>query len=159
MAKTNKKPVQPKTQQLVNSQVAENEFARLMQQDTNGLLRPEAVVETASNPNHPWHDRFTWDDTAAAEKYRLQEAVTLIRSYNVTISPLKMTVRALTSLDMDRNNGGGYRWTMETLARPDMREATLRTALAELERVRVRYAHLEELVSVWETLGEVQLQG
>ena len=46
----------------------------------DGLLKPEDVVEAARPANSPLHTRFTWDDSAAAHQFRLEQARTLIRT-------------------------------------------------------------------------------
>ena len=50
-----------------------------------GILTPELVVEVAKDSWHPLHDRFEWDDTIAAEKFRLVQAARVIRSVRVTV--------------------------------------------------------------------------
>lgn len=45
-----------------------------------GMVTPDAVLEEATDPTHPWHSRFEWDDSIAAHKFRLVQARTLIRS-------------------------------------------------------------------------------
>ena len=50
-----------------------------------GLLRPAAVVEAARDESSPLHGAFCWDDTKAAELYRLDQAQRLIRSFRVKI--------------------------------------------------------------------------
>lgn len=46
---------------------------------TTGDLKPEDVLDDARNPNSPLHDCFTWDDSIAAEAYRLIQAKAVIR--------------------------------------------------------------------------------
>lgn len=140
----------------MNNEQIETELQALMARDPNGLLRPDAIVEVARDPSNIFHDKFTWDDTEAAEKYRLQEATQLIQSFKVKIPELKLNVRALTSLDLDRKNGGGFRWMIDSMARPELRENMIQTALRELEVLRKRYAHIEELAEVWNTLDQVE---
>ena len=53
--------------------------------DVQGSLTPALVVDTAKDPEHPLHTRFDWDDTTAAEKYRLVQAAYIIRSVRVTV--------------------------------------------------------------------------
>ena len=48
----------------------------------NGLT-PRIVVAEARDPKHPLHERFEWDDSVAAEKYRERQASELIRSVRV----------------------------------------------------------------------------
>lgn len=59
-----------------------------------GVLTPQAVVEAARDPRSPLHDRFTWDDSEAANKQRLHEARTLIRSVKVVITTNRVQVKA-----------------------------------------------------------------
>lgn len=48
-------------------------------QQADGAIKEAAVVRRARDPQSPLHSYFTWDDTAAAEKYRHIEAQSLIR--------------------------------------------------------------------------------
>lgn len=52
--------------------------------DENGDLTPALVVDAARDEDHPLHDRFDWDDSDAAEKWRINQAAHLIRSVKVT---------------------------------------------------------------------------
>lgn len=51
--------------------------------DAHGELSADLVVTVASDPEHPLHGRFEWDDTAAAHQYRLAQASGLIRSVHI----------------------------------------------------------------------------
>lgn len=138
--------------------INKQEFERLMAQDPDGLLRPEAVIRTAEDPNHPWHGWFTWNDDEAAHKWRLEQAGMLIRSYKINMEPMNIKVQALTSLATDRHAGGGYRWVSDVMARPDLKAQMLATALADLQRLETKYAHLEELAEVWDVAHTVAPQ-
>lgn len=48
-----------------------------------GALRAEDVVEEARSAKSPLHDWFEWDDSVAAEQYRLQQARQLVREIRV----------------------------------------------------------------------------
>lgn len=50
-----------------------------------GELTPELVVEQASDPQHELHDRFEWNDSEAARKFRLRQAAGIIRSVRITV--------------------------------------------------------------------------
>lgn len=58
-----------------------------------GLLRPERLVERASNKKHPLHDFFCWDDTRAAHLYRVDQARELIRRVEVTVTANEIELR------------------------------------------------------------------
>src|SRR3990172_2226293 len=44
-----------------------------------GDVRPERLVEQATNPESELHPLFTWDDAEAARKHRIHEARQFIR--------------------------------------------------------------------------------
>ena len=46
----------------------------------HGAVTASLVVEAARDPEHAWHDRFEWNDEAAAARWRLTQARQLIRS-------------------------------------------------------------------------------
>lgn len=54
-----------------------------IQKKNGGVLRPENVVDVARKEEHPLHGSFTWDNSEAAEKWRLEEARVLIRSVTI----------------------------------------------------------------------------
>ena len=54
-------------------------------EDAKGRLTPEAVVGAASDPDHPLHDRFDWDDATAAHTARIMTARRLIASVTVRV--------------------------------------------------------------------------
>jgi len=49
-------------------------------EDADGTVTATRVVDAARDIDHPFHSRFEWDDTIASEKFRQQQARTLIRS-------------------------------------------------------------------------------
>jgi len=65
------------------SQAIKDELQRLA--TLYGRLEPKQVIEAARDPASPLHSYFEWDDRVAAERYRENQARTLIRSVTVTI--------------------------------------------------------------------------
>lgn len=59
-----------------------------------GVLIPSEVVNIARDADHPLHAMFEWDDTAAAHKYRLEQARGLIASVRVTVVTTSGTLQA-----------------------------------------------------------------
>lgn len=68
-----------------SQKVIQEEVMRLVNQN-DGVVTPEEIVEVARNPKHPLHDAFEWDDSIAAEKWRLDQARVLIRTVQVVIT-------------------------------------------------------------------------
>ena len=127
--------------------------------ENGGVLRPRDVVDTARDKKSPLHDYFTWDDSHAAELYRLEQARVIIRCA-VTIIPNKnegVTVRAYTSLYDDRKvEGGGYRLTVDILSDEDRRTALVRQALSEARAWEEKYKTLRELIPVFSAMKKVR---
>jgi hypothetical protein len=116
----------------------------------DGLVKAEDVVRAAPPPDSPLHDAFVWDPDKAAHLYRIRQAQDIIQAYVILIPSPRgdVEVRAFVSLGSDRlNPGGGYRPIGAVLSNAEWRAEFLRTALAELDAFRRRYATLEELAA------------
>lgn len=122
-----------------------------------GILRPEAVVERASDPESALHEHFTWDDTKAAQEYRLWQARQIIRVSVVVLDEENEPVRTYVSLTTDRKNvGGGYRPIEVVLSDEEMREQMLADAFADLKMLREKYKRLKELSEVFAAAAAAQ---
>ena len=72
---------------LVSSEKKQKQAERIWELSEKGLMTPRAVVEDAKKETSPLHGCFEWDDTVAAENYRVHQARILIRTFNVEIIP------------------------------------------------------------------------
>ena len=45
---------------------------------TDGKITPQALISIAMHEEHPLHKYFEWDDTVAAERYRIGQATSMI---------------------------------------------------------------------------------
>lgn len=121
-----------------------------------GHLRAADVVEFAKDPETALHSRFTWDDTEAADRWRLQQARQIIRiAVTMYGDDHPMPFRAFVSLQGDRQSGNGYRALATVLSDEDLRERLLEQARQELEGFRRKYSALIELSKVFEAIDEV----
>lgn len=71
------------------NEMVRDELERL--EDQAGRLTPSIVIEAAKDEQSPLHGYFEWDDSIAAENYRLEQARTLIRSVVLHITDEKTT--------------------------------------------------------------------
>lgn len=122
-----------------------------------GMLNPADVVEAARPKRSLLHRKFDWDDSAAAEKYRLWQARQLI---SVTVEfkgteEKPLLQRVFVSLSSDREQGG-YRDLEVVLRDPPTRAELLQDALDELSRIRKKYRELEELSQLFAALDVVK---
>lgn len=127
--------------------------------ERNGVLDPKAVLVEARDEASPLHGFFTWDDNAAAEAFRLDEARRLIRSVRVVIqrspeqSPLE--VRAFVRVASEKKNT--YLPVARVMSDDDMRKQLLAKALLELQAFRQRYATLSELAVLFDAMGSLPM--
>ena len=131
------------------------ELARIAKSG-GGIVQPSAVVEFARNPKTALHSRFTWDNTEAAEQYRLWQARHLLRVYVTVIPNHHEPVIAHVSLMSDRRADGGYRHIKAVMEDAEMRAELLETAMHELTVFRTKYASLKELCDVFAAIDKVQ---
>jgi hypothetical protein len=124
-----------------------------------GMLHAADVVDAARNPQSILHTRFQWDDSKAAEQYRLFQARQLIRvvvTYIGDEDAGKLT-RAYVSLtpDRTRNAGGGYHKVNAVLEDDSKRDRMLQDALEELARFRRKYSEIRALAQLMTMIGQV----
>jgi inactivated superfamily I helicase len=129
-----------------------------------GILRPADVVEAARPVKSVLHRHFEWDDSKAAEQYRLEQARDLIQVCVTVIEspedPDKLVaVRMYTSLpDFRKAERGGYLRTEEVLEDAELREQAIKQAISEFQRWEEKYKNLEEFISVYDAMRAVQVK-
>jgi hypothetical protein len=123
--------------------------------ENGGELRARDVVDAARENSSPLHTQFEWDDSLAAERYRIAQARALIR---VTVEyagkpPIK--TRVFVSLTSDRRRDGvGYRLTTDVMNSADQQRQLLRDALEEMQRFQIKFRQLRQLADVFAAMRE-----
>lgn len=119
----------------------------------NGLLRPVDVVEYASDPKTALHGCFTWDNTEAAQQYRLWQARQIIRVRVQVIPQSPEPVKVWVSLKDDRcREGGGYRGLVPVMTDETRKDQLVTEALADLRVWRRKYDTIKELAGLFEAV-------
>lgn len=123
-----------------------------------GFVTPELLVDDARAEESPLHPCFEWDDTAAAMKYRLDQARLVLRSITVSIAEdRRLPIRAFVSVERDDGEGRTYTSIREALGDTGMREQLLGNALSEIKSWRSRYSRLKELADVFAAVDQLEL--
>lgn len=140
-----------------------------------GLLIPSMVVDYARNENTHLHKKFTWDDSEAAEKYRIWQArhiislelvvvrlnpggkALLVNSLEIEKENKDKPVRAFVSLPLDRHSEDyrGYRSIADIMNDKDLREQLLESAREDMAIFRRKYGMLEKLAKVFSAMDAV----
>lgn len=122
-----------------------------------GACPPSALVDEARPESSPLHPLFQWDDTKAAEQYRVSQARRIIGSLKVVYHEMERMAPAFVHVRQMTGEGvvDGYIETELAMANSKMRAAVLADAKRQLKGLRTRYGLLEELASVWEELDRL----
>lgn len=124
--------------------------------EQGGILPPEKVVQAAKPPLSVLHPYFEWNEGTAADNFRLWQARQLLRIVVRYEPRVGREVRVFVSLSTDRvKTGGGYRELITVLKKPNLRAQLLTDAIAELQRMRQRYADLRELAAVFAEIDKL----
>lgn len=114
-------------------------------------VSPRDVLEVARDEDTELHKCFEWDDTVAAERYRLTQAREVIRFLVIKEEQVPVErpeVRFFYKIDTER----GYEPTHIIVRDEDKYKALLEQAYAELRRFKAKYSMLEELSEIFELI-------
>ena len=112
-------------------------------------VTPQEVLDKARDENSELHKCFEWNDSVAAEKYRLQQARAII--VNLVYSPKteeKQPVRCF-QITTERCT---YQPTKTFLVQEDEYQSLLKKAKAELDSFKKKYKTLSELEEVFNAI-------
>lgn len=127
----------------VKAQVAGERLAEL-RAENDERLTPEIVVDDARPEEATLHPCFEWDDAEAAEKYRHEQARSLIRSVRVLTMPDRPPAMAYVNVSIP-DVGPSYVTTARAMSDDDLREQAIADALSGLRAWQRRHEHLTEL--------------
>lgn len=117
-----------------------------------GKVTPQEVLDKAKDENTELHKCFEWDDSIAAEKYRLRQASDIIRNLVFVRKEKEDEPIRCFQITTEKNT---YQPTQMFLVQEDEYQALLKRAKAELESFKRRYATLTELESIFEAIEEL----
>jgi Mor family transcriptional regulator len=130
----------------------------------HGVVKAELVLDAGRPESSPIHGYFTWDDGIAAEKHRITEAQTLIRSVRVIRDDMpaqeQPAVRYLLSVEATesetRFEGKAYLPLPDIKNNPEYRRQVLQDALSEFRSLQKKYRDLEsELGQIFNAVTKV----
>ena len=122
----------------------------------DGTITRETFLEESRPEDSPTHGCFEWDDSVAAEKYRLNQSSAIIRDIKVTISSDSETpVRATAFVNIMTNptaQEAQYQSVDVAVTNTDTRQVVLQNALDDLNRLRIKYMDLVELSRIFDEI-------
>lgn len=115
-------------------------------------ITPQNVLEKAKNKGSELHKCFEWDDSVAAEKYRLSQARQIIRYLVVTPVQEEATPVRVFQISSERNT---YQKNSFFMVNQNEYRILLDRAKAELQAIKKRYATLSELEEVFNAIDQL----
>lgn len=117
--------------------------------EERGRLVPEEIVDVASDPGHPLHNFFQWDDAIAAHDRRVWQAGQLIRSVQILVTATtngdqeEFRIREWVPARSIGAGRGSYLPQDVVRNNPEQKERLLRQMRRDLAAVKRRYEHLD----------------
>lgn len=123
----------------------------------NSVVTPSAVVEVAKPKNAPLHSCFEWNDSKAAERFRLDQARLIIRSVEVVRmleGGKEERQLGFVSIAVNKPGSSAYMNTEGALRDERYSAKIIDDAKAQLLGWRRRYGHLAALVKEFAPIVE-----
>ena len=130
----------------ISPEVAGTIFESIEARD--GSLTSRAVVEEARPQGSPLHEAFEWDDFAAAEAYREQQAAGMIRCLRVSVQTRESSDPKVVRAFVHAAGSGQYVNTARAMTDTDLRQVLLGSVHRELLALQKKTADLEEVAEV-----------
>lgn len=116
----------------------------------NDRISPAEVLEKARDVNSELHKCFEWNDSIAAEKYRLQQARGIL--INLVYKEKESNAEPVRTFQITSQRNV-YQPTVSFLVQEDEYQNLLKRAKSELESFKKRYHTLSELQEVFEAIA------
>ena len=115
---------------------------------------PQQILEKARDSNTELHKCFTWDDTEAAEKWRISEARAVVRNLKIIEQkpdkqPEPTTIRVFYKTD----NESGYKPTKLILKKTDEYKSLVERCRSELLAIKQKSNSISEYEEIWEMIN------
>ena len=119
-----------------------------LNEDQQGLT-PAAILDKARDPDTELHKCFEWDDTEAAEQYRLVQARFLVRNLVITKEDrdevrIELQIRAYESVKVENHNR--YVPTIQALNDPDTRREIIHTLMNDISELQRKLQLYKDIV-------------
>lgn len=127
----------------------------------NGTLNAPDIVEEARDKNSPLNEYFEWEDSEAAEKWRIQQARQLINTIQVVVNydHTSKTQRAFLSVNetpQGEEKNKVYVTIERVLNEPELRAQIIYNALREMDYWKSKYAEYTELSNIFKSVDKTK---
>lgn len=142
------------------SEVVHQELEQIRKKNPDKTLQPIDIVNAARKKRSPLHRFFEWDDTAAAEKFRLAQATFLVKAVVRVVDRggEKKTISAYVSKRNYKTGigkSGGFEPTAVVVKRKSDRDRLIETKVKQLDRLRQEMETISEMVGLSSDIEEI----
>ena len=139
----------------VKAYTAGKEMERI--EKKHGKVTPELVLDASRSEKAPLHSLFEWNDTIAAEKYRLRQAQNIIHNLTITVEGTEKSPVSVTAfVNVSTDKKGEFINVQSAFSYEASRQVVLDRALRELTEFQRKYKSFSELAKVFEAIGELK---
>lgn len=141
----------------VSAEVAGKELERL--EGEHGKVTPSLVLEESRKKTAPLHECFEWNDSIAAEKYRLNQAGLIINNLVVVLDEYEQhePVRAFVNITRSAPaKTGEFINVVSAIQQKEARDIVMENALKELQEFKKKYKQLSELSNIFAEINKLQ---
>lgn len=145
----------------VDAQVAGEHIEEI--KEKRGGITPQLLVIEAKKKRSPLHNCFEWDNSVAAEQYRIVQAREILRYLVVIIEPEtedeeEIYVRGfIAPLDTEEDSHQSYLTISEVMADEDLDKAYKQQILRELKAIKHKSKSYNEFSKVNRAIEEIKI--
>lgn len=121
--------------------------------ESEGGLTPQKLVDVSRDVNHPLHGEFEWDDSIAAEAYRVTQAKQLIR--DITIVHDEEEKKSDRGFVITPGGNHVYVPLNDALNNEEWKTNLLNAAKRDMIAFVAKYRRLQELTTVIEPMSDL----
>ena len=127
-----------------------------------GMIDPKSVVVMAKDESNILHNCFEWEDTKAAEGYRILQAKSLIRSIVVVdekkdVEEKYIVTRAFVNVPMSKEGIKSYHTISAAMENDYSKAMLLKQAERDMIIFQTKYVGLSELSEIMLAMNNYQL--
>lgn len=115
-------------------------------------VKPKEIVEMARDSSTELHKCFEWNDTVAAEKYRLVQAKRIAQNLVYRIVEIERPKIPPVRFLYKTKPREGYKPITFIMQKPDEYKALLERAYRELSAFKAKYSKLQELKPIFDLI-------
>ena len=142
----------------VDANIVGQQFEKIEKE--KGEITSQTVLDEARPESSPIHELFEWDDTVAAEKYRLNTASSIIRCLAIEVEDKdKKPIKCKAFVNVSKESGvtakGKFINVSSAMENEDTRDIVIKRALNELRAFQNKYKSLVEFAGLFEEIDNL----